>query len=91
MSSVIIARLKKLQRDLDPQQLAREAYLVFKTTTPIRTGNARRNTRRHEDEVQADYAYALRLEQGWSRQAPEGMSKTAIEHVQKYIEKTSKG
>lgn len=55
------------------EALPREAYDYFRSVTPIRTGNARRRTRLQGDTIRADYAYAVPLDDGSSRQAPRGM------------------
>lgn len=83
----IVKRLDDLERALDPEVLAEEAYQYFRSITPIRSGNARRNTRRQGDEVRADYAYATRLDTGWSKQAPNGMSEPTTKFIQEYIRK----
>jgi hypothetical protein len=83
-----------LEKALDPKNLAREAYDYFKGITPIAPvngGNARSNTRLRNDEIQADYAYAQRLDNGWSRQAPNGMTKPTEKFIQEYINKQAKG
>lgn len=54
-------------------KLPQEAYKVFKDNTPIKTGNARRKTRLSGDTIRADYPYAEKLNDGYSKQAPEGM------------------
>lgn len=64
--------LDSVRRQLE--QLPQEAFKVFRDTTPIRTGNARRRTRLTGTTIRADYPYAQRLDQGWSDQAPEGMT-----------------
>ena len=56
----------------------REAGEVFRSLTPVKSGNARRNTRISDTEIHADYAYADKLDMGWSAQAPEGMSKETL-------------
>ena len=91
MSGEIVKRLADLEKALDPNKLAAEAYNYFKSTTPIRSGNARRNTRLKGSEIQADYAYAQRLDAGWSNQAPQGMTKPTEKFIQEYIKKQSKG
>jgi|LauGreDrversion4_2_1035121.scaffolds.fasta_scaffold806396_2 hypothetical protein len=83
----IIKRLDELEQALDPKKLAEEAYQYFRNTTPIRSGNARRNTHLRGDEIRADYAYATRLDNGWSRQAPNGMSEPTTKFIQEYIKK----
>ena len=61
-----------------------EAYKFFRDHTPIRSGNARRHTSLKGDEIRAEYPYAGRLDEGYSRQAPAGMTAPTV----KYIEQT---
>ena len=88
--SSIVKKLDELSKALSPDQLASEAYNYFRSITPIAPvngGNARRNTRLVGDEIRADYAYATRLDNGWSRQAPNGMSEPTTKFIQEYIKK----
>jgi hypothetical protein len=71
----------------DPKKLAKEAYNYFVAITPIDSGNARRNTSLKGDEIHASYPYAKRLDQGWSKQAPGGMTKPTEKFVGEYIRK----
>jgi hypothetical protein len=64
-----------------------EAHRYFKSITPVKTGNARRNTFRTADGVDANYPYAARLDEGSSRQAPRGMSDPTIEHMEQVFDK----
>jgi hypothetical protein len=91
MSGEIVKRINQLQKALDPNNLAREAYDYFKDITPVRSGNARRSTSLQGDEIQADYAYAQRLDDGYSPQAPRGMTKPTEKFIQEYIRKQTKG
>jgi hypothetical protein len=91
MSGAIVKRINQLERALDPKNLAKEAYDYFKQETPIRSGNARSRTRLQGDEIQADYAYAQRLDAGYSNQAPRGMTKPTEKFIQEYIRKQAKG
>tara|TARA_R110000803_G_scaffold190399_1_gene252965 strand:- start:2219 stop:2506 length:288 start_codon:yes stop_codon:yes gene_type:complete len=63
-----------------------EAYEYWKSITPIRSGNARRRTRLQGTKIKANYNYAVPLDDGYSRQAPDGMSKP----TEKFIEKLAK-
>ena len=64
------------------QKLPDEAYKVFVQETPIRSGNARRNTKlKGKKEIIADYPYAERLDQGYSKQSPEGMIKPTEQYI----------
>lgn len=56
------------------KRLPRETKQKFVSVTPKRSGNARRKTQLRGDTIHADYPYASRLEDGWSKQAPTGMS-----------------
>jgi hypothetical protein len=67
----VLKGMKKALADY-PQQ----AELKFIALTPIKTGNARSNTGLvGKNKIVANYPYAQRLDQGWSRQAPAGMTK----------------
>ena len=57
-------------------QYPQDAEDEFVKLTPIKTGNARSRTKLVGNKViEANYAYAQRLDQGWSKQAPNGMTK----------------
>lgn len=84
--------LKRIQRKLD--KLPQEAYQEFKKITPVKTGNAKRNTRLRGNTIEANYPYAEVLDKGrhmtgrgmrGSEQAPQGMSKPTEEFIQKRI------
>jgi hypothetical protein len=105
MSREIERRLKKIDRDLTADNLAEIAYDYFRdgkkitgvsgagnfNGTPKLSGNARRNTKLSGDRILAQYPYAGRLDQGSSKQAPDGMSTPTTEYIKKYIDKYSKG
>jgi hypothetical protein len=77
-------RLEEIRRELP--QIMSSAHQRFKDETPIDTGNARSKTRLSGNEIQANYPYAVRLEkEGWSRQAPRGMSAPTIEHIKSMV------
>lgn len=71
-----------------PLDIIQAGYDTFKKVTPYNSGNAYRNTRldERELEIQANYPYAERLDKGWSKQAPQGMVKPS----QKEMKRTSK-
>lgn len=88
MANEITNRLKKIEQAIDQKQLLDVAFNHFKSITPVDSGNAKRNTRKQgQDSIHADYAYATRLNRGWSKQANDGMSKPTIEEIQKYLKK----
>jgi hypothetical protein len=90
------ARLGKIKKELDSKNLAKVAHKFFKDITPIDTGNARNKTKLESDTINADYPYAGVLDKGrhmtsrgmrGSNQAPDGMTKPTIKHLQEYIKK----
>jgi hypothetical protein len=82
-------RMKKLKGL--PSHLVDEALEITKSNTPIASGNARRNTKKQSNKIVSDYAYADRLDNGYSKQAPQGFTKPTIEQLddeaQKFIRK----
>lgn len=64
----------------------------FVRQTPIRSGNARRNTsvQRTQKRIVADYPYSERLDNGWSKQAPDGMVNPTIDFIEKEVQKKIK-
>ena len=63
----------------------------FRANTPIRSGNARRNTKLKKNQIVADYPYSQRLEEGSSKQAPDGMIKPTEEWIRKEVDRRLKG
>lgn len=57
------------------KKLPQDSLQKFVSLTPIDTGNARNNTKLSGNTIEAKYAYAQRLDQGYSKQAPQGMTK----------------
>lgn len=100
MSGEINRRLNELNRLLKETELAEYAFERFRYYTPKRTGNAFRNTKLRQNEVQTNYDYARVLDQGrgmrdgqmrGSVQAPKGMSDPTIKDLIKKIKDISKG
>tara|TARA_R110000822_G_C15177512_1_gene479979 strand:+ start:445 stop:732 length:288 start_codon:yes stop_codon:yes gene_type:complete len=73
------------------QSLLDSAYKHFVSITPVNTGNARRNTKQTKDAINADYPYADRLDNGWSKQAPEGMTGPTEQFLENEIQNILKG
>jgi hypothetical protein len=58
------------------EKVPQAALDYFVKKTPKRGGNARRKTKLvNKRVISADYPYAKRLDKGYSKKAPEGMSK----------------
>lgn len=77
----------KMLRDLEVNIVKawQDTGTFFKNTTPVRSGNARSRTRTVGKKISGDYAYAGRLDEGWSKQAPNGMSDPSLEYFEKEI------
>lgn len=91
MSGQISRRLDEIKGQLNEDKLAEEGFKFFRGITPIKSGNARRNTFRNKDSIQADYPYARRLDEGYSPQARKGMTQPTIDYIRRLIKDTSKG
>lgn len=82
--------LKNINKKLNA--LPKEAYAVFKSNTPIKTGNARSKTKLQNNQtINADYAYAGVLDKGRSKQAPRGMTKPTVDFIKKRVEQIVRG
>lgn len=81
--------LKKQEKAL--KKLPDEAYKFFVQETPIRSGNARRKTRKNGKQIKADYPYAQRLDEGYSKQSPEGMTQPTEEFIVQQFQKIMTG
>lgn len=75
-SDFITPSLTRLQKRLEA--VPQGAYKEFVRNTPKATGNARSKTRLRTDTIIADYPYAKRLDKGYSRQAPKGMTEPML-------------
>jgi hypothetical protein len=64
-----------------PEQAMKEVYPYLKAETPIRTGNARRKTRLSGNTIKSNYGYAGALDDGLSRQAPDGFTAPSIDEL----------
>lgn len=69
------------------EKLPNEAYKFWKNITPRRTGNAKRRTRLQGNKIKANYNYAVPLDQGRSKQAPEGMSKPTERFIKAQLDR----
>jgi hypothetical protein len=75
--------LDLIRRDLRAHPA--KALTEFKSLTPIRSGNARRRTTLRNDSIEADYAYAGRLDSGWSNRAPDGMTQPFARWLERQV------
>jgi hypothetical protein len=79
----ISSGVNKIKKDLD--NLPKEAVVEYRNLTPKKSGNARRKTTLKGNTIQANYPYAGRLDEGYSKQAPNGMTKPWEQWLQKRI------
>lgn len=71
-----------------PTHVHNDAYNYLKKQTPIRSGNARSKTKKESNlRIGSRYAYAGRLDDGWSRQAPEGFTEPTMDYIETLIDK----
>lgn len=80
-----IDRLIDDMEDLSKDTL-QEGYKTFKEETPVKKGNAKRRTVLTAGKIRANYSYAGRLDEGWSKQSPKGMSNPAIDEMKKFVD-----
>lgn len=82
-----IERIKSEIKTVPP-----EALKEFKALTPIRSGNARRRTTlKNSETILANYPYAQRLDEGYSKQAPKGMSEPFGKWLEKKLKQILRG
>jgi len=93
MSVIIKDTMSKSLLDIEKAiaKLPKEAFNQFVKDTPKRSGNARRKTKLSGNKIVAGYAYAKRLDEGYSKQAPQGMTKPTEQFIQKRMKQILKG
>lgn len=83
--SKITLNLNAAQKEMNT--IPGKAFNFFYFQTPIDSGNARSKTKLKGDTIQARYPYAGRLDRGYSKQAPQGMSKPTLDFVRRLARK----
>lgn len=73
------------------RELSAIGHKHFQSITPIKGGNARNKTVLRGNNIEADYAYATRLENGWSKQAPNGMFKPTVKFLDAVVKRIMGG
>lgn len=64
----------------------------YQKATPVKSGYARSHTvQQNKTTLLSDYAYAGRLEDGWSKQAPSGMTNQTINKMPAIVDKLLRG
>lgn len=88
--TTVQSKLKSIKTQI--AKVPEEAYKVFVQNTPIKTGNARRSTKlKGKQTIEANYPYAQRLDNGYSKQSRKGMTKPTTDFIRKRIRQITKG
>ena len=69
-----------------PEEVMSDAGKYFKQITPRNKGYAQDNTKTKQETITAGYPYAGRLDDGWSKKAPKGMSEPTIKEIDNLID-----
>ena len=66
----------------------KQASTFYKNATPIRSGNARNKTKykKSQDRIESNYGYAGRLDEGWSKQSPQGFTGPTSDKLEDYVD-----
>lgn len=87
-TSALNTKLNRVQQGL--AALPQETLDEFKKNTPVRSGNARRRTKLVQNSIEANYPYAQRLDEGWSKQAPRGMVEPTLRWLRNRIKQLAR-
>ena len=76
---------KDIKKAIDNSML--KTYIFFKKVTPIDSGNARRKTTytARRLTITGNYPYAERLDTGYSKQAPKGMTDPSLVFLEREL------
>ena len=78
--------LKKMARGV--KELPEFAFNAFVGYTPFRSGNAVSKTYLKKTVIEANYPYAKRLDEGYSKQARRGMTEPTFKDIERYLKRT---
>lgn len=82
VKNALDAALQKAVKDL-----ADDVYAMVVPLTPVRSGNARRNWTKtvsgNNFSIENHVPYIERLDQGWSKQAPNGIMQPLIDQIKR--------
>ena len=79
--------INNLEKELEKlvKDVANDTYAFAKANTPVRSGNARKNwtekTSKSNFEVKNNVPYIERLDKGYSRKAPNGITMPTISQI----------
>ena len=81
--------MTNLQRNVEG--LSKGAHQVFVENTPKDTGNAKRRTKLQGNTIIADYDYSKKLDDGYSKKKPQGMTKPTETWIEQEFNRRNKG
>lgn len=86
-ASALLGELNGIVRQADIAWAATAEF--YRKTTPIDTGNARKNTNysRSTKTITSAYPYGARLDDGYSKQAPRGMVDPSLEYFESQLQR----
>jgi hypothetical protein len=73
------------------KDLSKGAHQVFVENTPENTGNAKRKTVLAGDKIIANYDYSQKLDEGYSRKKPKGMTAPTEQWIEEELNRKNKG
>lgn len=69
-----------------PELVMKQTYTIYRNNTPIRSGNAKNRTKlENKLRIGGRYPYAGRLDEGWSKQSPKGMTEPSLKALDGFI------
>lgn len=69
-----------------PEAVMKQTYNVYRNNTPIRSGNAKNRTKLETiTRIAGRYPYAGKLDEGWSKQSPKGMTEPSLKALERFI------
>jgi hypothetical protein len=81
--------LQELKKDIDKaiDTSMKSTYIFFKKVTPKDTGNAKSKTMYDQRTltITGAYPYAARLDDGYSQQAPKGMTQPSLVYLRREL------
>jgi len=82
------SEVRALFKDLNkmPELVMKETLPYYKSKTPVRSGNARNKTKRNRLTINSNYAYAGRLDEGWSSQSPDGFTDPSSDKMEDFVD-----
>lgn len=93
MAKVNLASFNRLMTNLEKnvKDLSKGAHQVFVENTPENTGNAKRKTVLAGDKIIANYDYSQKLDEGYSRKKPKGMTAPTEQWIEEELNRKNKG